>query len=197
MFSHIRSGNAFPQPLTAKEEACYFERYSNGDLSARNTLIERNLRLVAYTAKKYQNLTNEAEDLISVGTIGLIKAVTTFNAAKGNRLATYASRCIDNEILMYLRAIKKYSGDISLQEPMGTDLEGNEISLEDKLADEDCNIEDQAATKLQIVELYEKIGNTLFGREREIIGKRYGLGNQHEKRQSELAKELGISRSYV
>jgi len=98
---------------------------------------------------------------------------------------------------MYLRAIKKYSGDISLQEPMGTDLEGNEISLEDKLADEDCNIEEQAATKLQIVELYEKIGFTLFGREKEIISKRYGLGNRREKRQSELAKELGISRSYV
>ncbi len=197
IFGKIKSGNSFPKPLSGAEEQECLKLFAEGDLAARNKLVEHNQRLVAFLAKKYQNITNESEDLISVGTIGLIKAIQTFNNSKGNRLATYASRCIENEILMYIRSLKKYSNDISLCEPMGVDREGNEITLEDKLADENCDIEAQVSLKLTIKELVQKLGQTLVGREREIIEKRYGLGNKEEYTQREIAKEMGISRSYV
>ena len=197
IFAYIKTKNSYPQPLTAKEEAECFERYKNGDNSAGNVLIEKNMRLVAYISKKYQNISNEFEDLISVGTIGLIKAVKTFKPSKGTRLATYASRCIDNEILMHLRSMKKHAGGVSFQDAMGTDQEGNEITLGDKLADESVDIEGQAATRQQVSELNEKLKLLLTDRERGIIEKRYGLTGGPEITQREIAREMDISRSYV
>jgi len=188
---------SFPQPLTAAEERYYMQKYTEGDLEAKHILIERNLRLVAHIVKKYQSSPEDTEDLLSIGTIGLIKAVVTFNPDKCVRLGTYAARCIENEILMYMRAKKKSSKEISLYEPIGTDREGNEIQLFDIIETE----EDDAHRKVELSDdirlLYHKVESALSPRERLVLKMRYGLYNEEEYTQREIAKQLGISRSYV
>ena len=188
---------SFPNPLTPSEEKYYIQKYTEGDLQAKHILIERNLRLVAHVIKKYQYLDEDQEDLISIGTIGLIKAVATFNAEKGNRLAAYASKCIDNEILMYLRSRKKTSREISLYEPIGTDREGNEIKLYDIIETEEEDVPERLYLKENIQKLYEKVENELSQREKLVLKMRYGLYNGEEYTQREIARQLGISRSYV
>lgn len=188
---------SFPNPLTPSEEKYYIKKYTEGDLQAKHILIERNLRLVAHVIKKYQYLEEDQEDLISIGTIGLIKAVATFNAEKGNRLAAYASKCIDNEILMYLRSRKKTCREISLYEPIGTDREGNEIKLYDIIETEEEDVPERLYLKENIQKLYEKVENELSQREKLVLKMRYGLYNGEEYTQREIARQLGISRSYV
>ena len=188
---------SFPNPLTPSEEKYYIQRYTEGDLEAKHILIERNLRLVAHVIKKYQNLEEDPEDLISIGTIGLIKAVVTFNPDKGNRLAAYASRFVENEILMYLRSKKKAGKEVSLYEPIGTDREGNEIRLYDIIETEEDDIPDKIHLKENIQILYEKVENELSSREKLVLKMRYGLYNGEEYTQREIARQLGISRSYV
>lgn len=188
---------SFPTPLTPSEEKYYIQKYTEGDLQAKHILIERNLRLVAHVIKKYQYLEEDQEDLISIGTIGLIKAVSTFNAKKGNRLAAYASKCIDNEILMYLRSRKKTSKEVSLYEPIGTDREGNEIKLYDIIETEEEDVPERLYLKENIQKLYEKVENELSQREKLVLKMRYGLYNGEEYTQREIARQLGISRSYV
>lgn len=188
---------SFPNPLTAKEERYYMQRYIEGDLEAKHILIERNLRLVAHVVKKYQHLEEDTEDLISIGTIGLIKAVVTFNPDKGNRLAAYAAKCVENEVLMMLRGKKKTSREISLYEPIGTDREGNEIKLYDIIESEDDDALSKVNLKDDIRKLYEKVEGELSARERLVLKMRYGLYNEEEYTQREIAAKLGISRSYV
>lgn len=188
---------SFPQPLTAAEETYYMQKYTEGDLEAKHILIERNLRLVAHIVKKYQTLEEDNEDLLSVGTIGLIKAVVTFNPDKSVRLGTYAARCIENEILMHFRAKKKTSREISLYEPIGTDREGNEIQLFDIIETDEDDAHRKAELKDDIKMLYQKVESELSSRERLVLKMRYGLYNEEEYTQREIAKHLGISRSYV
>lgn len=188
---------SFPPPLTPSEEKYYLQKYAEGDLQAKHILIERNLRLVAHVIKKYQYLEEDSEDLISIGTIGLIKAVMTFNTDKGNRLAAYASKCIDNEILMYLRSKKKTSKEISLYEPIGTDREGNEIQLYDIIETDEIEVSERIQLKENIQKLYEAVESELSQRERLVLKMRYGLYNGEEYTQREIARQLGISRSYV
>lgn len=188
---------SFPAPLSPSEEKYYIQKYTEGDLEAKHILIEHNLRLVAHVIKKYQNLEEDPEDLISIGTIGLIKAVVTFNPDKGNRLAAYASRCVENEILMYLRSRKKNGKEISLYEPIGTDREGNEIRLYDIMETDEADIPDRIHLKDNIQTLYEKVENELSSREKLVLKMRYGLYNGEEYTQREIARQLGISRSYV
>ncbi len=190
----------FSQPLSAKEEAVYLGRLKTGSErergEAKRILVERNLRLVAHIARKYQNVDEDMEDLISIGTIGLIKAVDSFDAGKG-KLSTYASRCIDNELLMLLRAKKKTSREISLYEPIGTDREGNEINLLDVIEQEQTDVVDRMEVEDRLGRLKGLIAERLTGREREIITLRYGLGGGREITQREIGHRLGISRSYV
>ena len=188
---------SFPNPLTPSEEKYYMQKYTEGDLQAKHVLIERNLRLVAHVIKKYQYLDEDPEDLISIGTIGLIKAVVTFNPDKGNRLAAYASKCVENEILMYLRAKKKTSKEISLYEPIDTDREGNEIKLYDIIETDEADVPEKIHLKENIQKLYDKVENELSQRERLVLKMRYGLYNGEEYTQREIARQLGISRSYV
>ena len=188
---------SFPQPLTASEEREYMQRYTEGDLEAKHILIERNLRLVAHIVKKYQTYEEETEDLLSIGTIGLIKAVVTFNPDKCVRLGTYAARCIENEVLMYLRSKRKSSRDISLYEPIGTDREGNEIQLFDIIETEEEDAHHKVELGEDIRRLYQKVESELSPRERTVLKMRYGLYNEEESTQREIAGQLGISRSYV
>lgn len=188
---------SFPKPLTAAEERYYMQKYTKGDLEAKHILIERNLRLVAHVIKKYQYLDEDPEDLISIGTIGLIKAVVTFNPDRNNRLATYAARCIENEILMMLRTKKKTSKEVSLYEPIGTDREGNEIQLFDIIETDDEDAQTQVTLKDDVRMLYTKVESELSQRERLVLKMRYGLYNEEEYTQREIASRLGISRSYV
>lgn len=187
----------FPKPLNAMEEKYYLSEYKEGNNEARKILIERNLRLVAHVAKKYQFVDEEIEDMISIGTIGLIKAISTFDCTKGIKLATYAARCIDNELLMFLRNKKKTSKDVSLYEPIGTDKEGNEISLLDIVEKEEEDIVENYETNINIQKMFELIDKVLTPREKYIIVKRYGLRNNKEVTQREIANQLKISRSYV
>ena len=187
---------SFPQPLTAAEERYYLQRYTEGDHEAKHILIERNLRLVAHIVKKYQSYEDDTEDLLSIGTIGLIKAVVTFNPDKCVRLGTYAARCIENEVLMHLRAKKKSSREISLYEPIGTDREGNEIQLFDIIETED-DAHRKAELKEDIKTLYSRVESELSPRERLVLKMRYGLYHEEEYTQREIAGILGISRSYV
>lgn len=190
--------NSFPKPLSKAEEAACLLRFSQGDETARNILIERNLRLVAHVVKKYAQTTGkDSDDLISIGTIGLIKGITTFNCEKGARLATYAIRCIENEILMYLRANKKTVSDISLQEPVGVDKEGNELSMIDLLGADGNDISEEVELRLEVKQLYQQLKQVLKARELEIICMRYGLEGKREMTQKEVGEFLGISRSYV
>ena len=190
----------FKQPLTAKEEAVYLNMMETGSEAerawARETLIEHNLRLVAHIAKKYQNVDEETEDMISIGTIGLIKAIASFDSGKG-KLSTYASRCIDNELLMLLRARKKTSREVSLYEPIGTDREGNEINLLDIIEQEQVDVVDRLEEENKLSRLPGLIRDRLNEREREIITMRYGLTSEYEVTQREIGRKLGISRSYV
>lgn len=187
---------SFPKPLTAKEEAHYLELASQGDLTARNILIERNLRLVAHIMKKYYTQTSDQEDLISIGTIGLIKGISTYDATKGARLATYAARCVENEILMYFRGQKKSSSDVSLSDFIETAKDGTALSLMDVVcSDED--LFERMSDKEIYARLYEVVNTCLEPRERKIILMRYGLGNRKPLTQRQIAKECGISRSYV
>lgn len=197
LISFISGNNSFPKPLSSKEEQMYIERMENGDIEAKNILIEHNLRLVAHIAKKYSGSVKDSEDLISLGTIGLIKGINSFNASKGTRLATYASRCIENEILMLMRSNKKTQNDVSLNDPIGTDKEGNQILLIDVIGASEEDVIDEIDLKMKIRQLYRNIENLLDEREREIIRLRYGLDDGCEITQREIAKKLGISRSYV
>lgn len=188
---------SFPQPLTAEKERYYLQQYTEGNLEAKHILIEHNLRLVAHIVKKYQYLEVDHEDLISIGTIGLIKAVVTFDVDKGTRLATYAARCIENEILMMLRTKKKTTKEVSLYEPIGTDCEGNEIRLYDIIENSEEDFYDRIELKENVLKLYEKVESELSARERLVLRMRYGLYNEEEYTQREIANRLGISRSYV
>lgn len=194
---YISGCNLFPEPLTGEEEKIYLEHMKNGDEDARNILIERNLRLVAHVVKKYSNTKVDADDLISIGTIGLIKGINSFNVDKGSKLSTYVSRCIDNEILMYLRSTKKLNAEVYLNEPIGKDKDDNVITLEEVLENDDRSIEDEVDLKMKIKRLYEKIGEILKDREKTIIELRFGLGGHKPKTQHEIASMMGISRSYV
>ena len=190
------SNQAFPNPLSAEEEEHYLTLMANGDKNAREKLIEHNLRLVAHIVKKYQNQTDDKEDLISIGTIGLIKAIDSFSPDKGTKLATYAARCIDNEILMLFRSTKKMRNDVSLYDPIGYDKEGNEICLIDVVKDENKDLNDIIIQQLAF-EKIEKNLKSLTQRERDIIVRRFGLENHEQETQQEIAKSYGISRSYV
>ncbi len=187
----------FPKPLSPGEERTYLERYREGDREARNILIERNMRLVAHVAKKYQNTDYDMEDLLSVGTIGLIKAVNNFHADRGSRLATYAAKCIENEILMLLRASKKYTREVSLYEPIGVDKDGEAVSLVDVIETENKEVLADLILGQDIQELYEAYQSCLKEQERAVIGMRYGLFGKQPRTQREIAATLGISRSYV
>jgi len=194
---YITSGNSFPQPLDEEEEKYYLKSFKEGDLLAKGILVERNLRLVAHIVKKYSYPGKEVDDLISIGTVGLIKAVDSFDSSKGTRLATYAARCIENEILMLIRNNKKTKGEIYLQDPIGIDKEGNEISLMDVLSSDEDSIIEIVENKIQVKMLYSKINNNLIGREKLVIEMRYGLLDGKPKTQREIAILLCISRSYV
>ena len=188
---------SFQSPLSTLEEKQYLEQLKNGSEQAKSVLIERNLRLVAHIARKYQGTQEDMEDLISIGTIGLIKAVETYKEDYGSRLATYAARCIDNELLMHFRAKKKTSKEVSLYEPIGTDKEGNQIQLLDVVVSEDENVVELLEQDRKVRRLNEIIPQTLSGRELFIIINRYGLYGKKTMTQREIARKLGISRSYV
>jgi len=197
MISYISSTSSFAKPLSKEEESEYLRLYKEGDCEAKNIIIERNLRLVAHIVKKYSKPNQDADDLISIGTIGLIKAINSFDIDKGTRLATYASKCIENEILMNIRYKRKERNEVYLQDPIGFDKEGNELTLLDLLDCDEEDIIDKVDLKIEIVKLYNDIRNLLKKRERDVIEMRYGLNNKKEKTQNEIAEMLGISRSYV
>ena len=187
----------FPQPLTVREEREYLERYQQGDMEAREILINRNMRLVAHIIKKYQGTDYDMEDLLSVGSIGLIKAVSTFNPDKGSRLATYAAKCVENEILMLFRAGKKFSKEVSIYEPIGTDKDGETVSLLDVLVTDGKEALDQIILKQDMIQLYEAFREQLTNTEKTVVRMRYGLFGTKEYTQREIADAIGISRSYV
>lgn len=194
---YIQSSNLFPEPLSSEEEKQYLEKFKQGDEEARNILIERNLRLVAHVCKKYASTKIEQDDLISIGTIGLIKGINSFEPSKGVRLATYASRCIDNEILMYLRSTKKLGAEVYLNEPIGKDKDDNEVTLQEVLENEEKSIEEEVDLKLKVKKLYAKMKEVLKGREKSILELRFGLDGSKPKTQNQIAEMMGISRSYV
>ena len=187
----------FPKPLSAGEEREYLKRCSEGDQEARDVLVLRNMRLVAHVVKKYQGTDYDMEDLISVGTIGLIKAINTFKTDKGSRLATYAAKCVENEILMLLRAGKKYSKEVSLFEPLGVDKDGETVSLVDVIEMENKEAVEALIFEQDVKDLYRSYERCLKDTEKKVVGMRYGLYGKKEHTQREIAKELGISRSYV
>ena len=188
---------SFPKPLTEKEEKFYIKQYEQGDLQARHILIKRNLRLVAHVAKKYATQPQMLEEYISIGTIGLIKAVNTYRSSRKVKLATYAARCIENEILMSIRASRKFTSEVSLNVPIGTDKDGNEINLNDILGTDPNEIVDSIHEKIRIQHMLLAIHNTLTPREQKVLIHRYGLFRTHPKTQRETAALLGISLSYV
>ena len=184
--------------MSSEEEKKYLEKYKEtGDEEARNILVERNLRLVAHVCKKYCNTNVEQDDLISIGTIGLIKGINSFNIEKGSKLSTYVSRCIDNEILMHLRATKKIGAEVYLNEPIGKDKDDNVVTLQEVLENDSKSIEDEIDLKMKVKKLYEQIGKILKDREKTIIELRFGLSGCKPKTQNEIASMMGISRSYV
>ena len=192
---HVTKNGAFPPPLSKKEEEELLLKVKDGDINARNKLVEHNLRLVAHITKKYTGSADN-DDLISIGTIGLIKGVSTFKSEKGSRLATYAARCIENEILMYFRASKKCSQDVSFNEPIDTDKDGNMLTLGDIISS-DSDIAEETETKIKLEKLRKILPIALDEREKEILTFRFGLGGAKELTQQQIAKRLGISRSYV
>ncbi len=193
---HLEGNGVFPKPLSGKDEYDCFVKMGEGDTNSRNKLIEHNLRLVAHIIKKYYSNSKDQDDLISIGTIGLIKAVSTFDYTKGTRFATYASKCIENEILMYFRSIKKCSGEIHFEESIDTDKDGNQLTLMDIVADTGCMVE-KIDTIIKSEQLYHFIDECLDERESQIIKLRYGLYGYHPLTQREIADKLKISRSYV
>ena len=196
LYSLQLSTGSFPKPLTEEEERHYLALAQKGDLDARNVLIERNLRLVAHIMKKYYAQTADQEDLISIGTIGLIKGITTFDPSKGARLATYAARCVENEILMYFRSQKKSAQDVSLSDYIETGADGAPLALMDVVA-EDCDLLEQICSREMAQQLRRAIDERLTPQEKQVIVLRYGLNGQPPKRQREVAQITGISRSYV
>lgn len=196
LVSYITNNNVFPQPLDEEEEKKCLERLSKGEEEAKEKLIEHNLRLVAHIVKKFDNTKQDTDDLISIGSIGLIKAINTYDPSKNVKLATYASRCIENEILMHLRQNKKTKKEVLLHEPIGADKEGNEITLIDILGSDMDDIPDQVELSLTEDKLYEKL-EELTCREKKVVKKRYGLNEAKKYTQQEIADKLGISRSYV
>ena len=190
------SPGSFPKPLTAEEERHYLELSAAGDIKARNILIERNLRLVAHIMKKYYAQTSDQEDLISIGTIGLIKGITTFDASKGARLATYAARCVENEVLMHFRSLRKSAQDVSLSDIIETGGDGTALSLMDVVSDEEDLLE-QVSNREAVGRVVAAVDRVLTDQERQVIVLRYGLGTNRPQRQREVAKVLGISRSYI
>ena len=196
LYSLQLSTGSFPKPLSETEEKHYLELAQKGDLEARNVLIERNLRLVAHIMKKYYAQTADQEDLISIGTIGLIKGIATFDATKGARLATYAARCVENEILMHFRAQKKSAQDVSLSDYIDTGSDGSPLQLMDVVS-EDCDLLEQVSNQEQVAHLRRAVDTCLDETERTVIRLRYGLTGETPKRQREVADVTGISRSYV
>ncbi len=194
---YLTQGRALPKPLTPDEETKYLQSYLSGDEESRKVLIERNMRLVVHIAKKYDNSRLENDDLISIGTIGLIKGINTYNTKKGTQLATYCARCIENEILMALRTTKKLVGEMSLNDPIGTDKEGNEISLLDVLDTGNESVIDQVDTTIQVEKLYGILAKELSPREKFVLELRFGLYGGEALTQREIATKLNISRSYV
>ena len=197
LVGYISYSYLFPEPLTIEEEKKYLELLKEGDEEARNILIERNLRLVAHVCKKYNTTKVEQDDLISIGTIGLIKGINSFDSNKGVRLATYVSRCVDNEILMFLRSNKKVNTEVYLEDPIGKDKDDNTVTLQEVLENSEKNIEDEVDLKFKIKKLYEKMKEVLKTREKTILELRFGLGGQKPQTQNEIADSMGISRSYV
>lgn len=193
---YVGNSNAFPRQLSAEEEKKYLELFAAGDMNARNTLVEHNLRLVAHITKKYSNEYN-ADDLISVGIIGLIKGINTFNPNKNSKIAAYISRCIENEVLMFLRSTKKQGNEVSIDESIGCDKDGNTLTIADIIPAENGDIVDEISVKADIKKLYRVMGKVLKKNEIDIISWRYGLGGKKKKTQKEIADILGISRSYV
>ena len=194
---YIQSGSLFPEPLSQEEEKVYLDKMKEGNQEARNILIERNLRLVAHIAKKYSSTNIDQDDLISIGSIGLIKGINSFDSEKNIKLATYTARCIENEILMFLRTNKKRVGDVYLNEPIGKDKDDNEITLQEVIENNERNVEDEVDLKLKIKKIYDKIKEILKNREKIIIELRFGLNGDKPKTQKEIAKMMNISRSYV
>lgn len=197
LFGYIQSSNLFPEPLTQEEEKMHIEKMCLGDENSRNILIERNLRLVAHICKKYNNTGVDQDDLISIGTIGLIKGINTYNVNKNIRIATYVARCIENELLMHLRSIKKIGAEVFLNEPIGKDKDDNVLTLQEILENDDKSIEDEIDFKFKLAEVYKKMKEILKKRERTILELRFGLNGKKPKTQNEIAKYLNISRSYV
>ena len=197
VLGYIQGNSLFPEPLSPEEEKEYLEKMKLGDEEARNILIERNLRLVAHISKKYSTTNIDQDDLISIGSIGLIKAINSFDNSKNIRLATYAARCIDNEILMFIRTSKKTKAEVFLNESIGKDKDDNEITLLDVIEQEETSIDEEIDLKFKIRELYNKMKKVLKKREIDIINLRFGLNGKKPKTQHEIASMLGISRSYV
>ena len=196
LYSLQLNTGSFPKPLTAEEERHYLKLAGEGDLAARNILIERNLRLVAHVMKKYYACTSDQEDLISIGTIGLIKGITTFDGSKNAKLATYAAKCVENEILMYFRSMKKSAQDVSLSDCLETGSDGAALSLMDVVAD-DCDLLEQVESRESAQMLRRAMEDSLTDQERQVITLRYGLNGEKPHRQREVAEITGISRSYV
>lgn len=196
-FGYISSNSLFPEPLSNEDEQKYLSLLEEGNEDARNVLIEHNLRLVAHISKKYSTANVEQDDLISIGTIGLIKGINSFNSSKGTRLSTYIARCVDNEILMYLRSTKKLGAEVYLEDPIGKDKDDNTVTLQEVLENNDKNIEEEVDLKFKIKVLYDKMKKILKSREKTILELRFGLGGQKPQTQNEIAEEMGISRSYV
>lgn len=194
---YISNNSLFPEPLDSEEEKMYLDKLEKGDEDAKNILIERNLRLVAHVSKKYNSTNIDPDDLISIGSIGLIKGINSFKQDKGVRLSTYVSRCIDNEILMYLRSIKKQGTEVYLEDSIGKDKDDNTVTLQEVLESDGKNVEEEVDLKLKVKKLYSKIKEVLKDRERTIIELRFGLNGNKPKTQMQIAKMMGISRSYV
>lgn len=193
---HLNSTNSFPPPLSNEKEKKYLEELKNGNAEAKNELIVHNLRLVAHIIKKYNSNADEQEDMISIGTIGLIKAINSYNLEKKTKFATYAAKCIENEILMYFRANKKSANDLSLNDPIESDADGNPITLMDVMYSDDTILDD-IDLKMKILKLKETVNNLEDEKQKQIIIKRYGLDNKKALTQREIAKQMNISRSYV
>lgn len=195
-FGYISNNTLFPEPLSPEEEKKYVELFEQGNKDAKNILIEKNLRLVAHISKKYSS-NNNLDDLISIGTIGLIKGINSFNSSKGVKLSTYVSRCIDNEILMYIRSTKKLNSEVFLNEPIGKDKDDNVVILQEVLENNEKNIEDSVDLKFKIKLLKEKMDSVLSDREKYILNMRFGLSGNEPQTQNQIADTLNISRSYV
>ena len=197
LFVYISNNNLFPEPLSKTEEEFYLRRYFEGDKKARDKLIEHNLRLVAHIAKRYASSEQEMEDLISIGIIGLIKAIDSFSAEKGYKISTYASKCVENEILMHIRATKKNKSEVSMNTVIGTDKDGNDMELMDTLDAESKDAIDTIYNKIMSEQVVKYINTKLPKREKYIMSSRYGLNGHEPKTQQQIADELGISRSYI